>query len=299
MNLAHFFSKRYLIHEQLGAGGEGIIFRATDRLTGKWVAIKRVRLENEAKESGQSSYRTSPADRKLLIANEFQTLATLRHPNIINVLNYGFGTDAGESIPYFVMEYLPEAKTILDAGRRLSVAHQVDLLFQMLHALHYLHQRGILHRDLKPANALVVNGHLKLLDFGLSAYLGKAQGTSGTLPYMPPEYMQDESLSPASDLYSVGIIGYELLAGRHPFHVDDPSRLVMDILFREPDLDMVRAPQGVVQILERLLAKAPEERFQSAHEVILALSAALDQPQSARVFSARPLLLGAKSKSGS
>ncbi len=277
MNLTNIFSKRYLLHEQLGAGGEGVIFRATDRLTGKAVAIKRVRLEQEEAQIPRASYRSS-ADREILIANEFQTLASLRHPNIISVLNYGFGTEGAESVPYFVMEYLPQAKTILDAGRDQPLIGRVDLLIQMLQALQYLHQRGILHRDLKPANALVLQRHLKLLDFGLSAYLGKARGTSGTLPYMPPEYMHDEPLSPASDLYSVGIMGYELFAGRHPYEVEDPSRLVMDILFREPDIDRVQAPDRVKQILEKLLAKAPEERFQNAQDVILAFSTALDQP---------------------
>ncbi|GAB4581729.1 MAG: hypothetical protein Fur0022_44790 [Anaerolineales bacterium] len=274
---ARIFSKRYLIHEQLGSGGEGIIFRATDRLTTRTVAIKRVRLEQDEVGTSRSSQLTN-ANRKLLIANEFQTLATLRHPNIISVLDYGFSMDGNEHIPYFVMEYLPNAKNILEAGQALTLSLKIDLLMQMLQALHYLHQRGILHRDLKPANALVVNGQLKLLDFGLSAYLEKARGTSGTLPYMPPEYMQDEPLSPASDLYSVGVIGYELLSGRHPFRVHDPSQLVMDILFAEVDFEDFPASQGICQILEKLLAKTPEERYQKAQDVILALSMALEQP---------------------
>ncbi|NUM47807.1 MAG: tetratricopeptide repeat protein [Anaerolineales bacterium] len=271
------FSKRYLIHEQLGSGGEGVIFRATDRLTTKSVAIKRVRLEHETGDGSRSTQLTN-ANRKLQIAHEFQTLASLRHPNIISVLDYGFAVEGNEHIPYFVMEYLPDAKSILAAGKALSLEKKIDLLIQMLQALQYLHQRGILHRDLKPANALIVHGQLKLLDFGLSAYLAKARGTSGTLPYMPPEYMQDEPLSAASDLYSVGIMGYELLAGRHPFRVDDPSGLVMDILFAEPNFEAVPAPTGILQILEKLLAKAPSDRYQNAEAVILALSAALAQP---------------------
>jgi serine/threonine protein kinase/tetratricopeptide (TPR) repeat protein len=277
MNPKSFFSRRYLIHEQLGSGGEGVVFRATDRLTGKSVAIKRVRLEGDINPTARSAY-PSDADRKILIANEFQTLASLRHPNIISVLNYGFNVERGESVPYFTMEYLPGAQTILEACVGQPLEKKVDLLNQMLQALQYLHQRGILHRDLKPANALIVNGQLKLLDFGLSAYLGKARGTSGTLPYMPPEYMHDDPLSPASDLYSVGIVAYELFAGRHPFAVDDPSRLLFDILFHEPNFENFPAPSGVTQILEKLLAKPPDQRFQKAQDVIYALSAALNQP---------------------
>jgi serine/threonine protein kinase/tetratricopeptide (TPR) repeat protein len=277
MKSSELFSKRYLIHEQLGAGGEGVIFRATDRLTTQSVAIKRVRLEDDTDGTSRSTQLTN-ASRKLLIAHEFQTLATLRHPHIISVLDYEFGTEKQEHIPYFVMEYLPAAKTILEAGKTLPLEKKIGLLLQMLQALQYLHQRGILHRDLKPANALVVKGQLKLLDFGLSAYVEKARGTSGTLPYMPPEYMQDERLSPASDLYSVGVIGYELLLGRHPFRLTDPSRLVMDILFTEPSFEGTRLPQSVVQILEKLLAKAAEDRYQKAQEVILAFSTAIGQP---------------------
>lgn len=276
MQPASHFSKRYLIHEQLGSGGEGMIFRATDRLTTKTVAIKRVRLDREGAGSSARSQLTN-SNRKVQIAHEFQTLASVRHPNIINVLDYGFVREGEEHIPYFVMEYLPDAKTILEAGKMLSLGKKVDLIFQMLQALHYLHQRGILHRDLKPANALIVHGQLKLLDFGLSAYLEKAQGTSGTLPYMPPEYMQDASLTAASDLYSVGILGYELLAGRHPYRLNDPSQLVMDILFAEPNFDGISAPMGVIQTLEKLLAKTPADRYQQAQDVIFALSTALGQ----------------------
>lgn len=271
------FSKRYLLHEQLGSGGEGVIYRATDRLTTRTVAVKRVRLDSDEGGSSHSSQMTN-ASRKILIAHEFQTLATLRHPNVISVLDYGFTTDAEEDIPYFVMEYLPNARTIVEAGVSLSLEKKIDLLIQMLQALHYLHQRGILHRDLKPANALVVGDHLKVLDFGLSAFVEKARGTSGTLPYMPPEFMQDEPLSAASDLYSVGVMGYELLAGKHPFRLKDPSHLVMDILFAEPDFDGIKAPDAICMILEKLMAKVPDDRFQSAQEVIQALSTALGQP---------------------
>lgn len=273
---ARIFSKRYLLHEQLGSGGEGVIYRATDRLTTRTVAVKRVRLETDG--GGVSHAHMTNASRKILIAHEFQTLATLRHPNIISVLDYGFTTDGAEHIPYFVMEYLPDAQPVVEAGMASSLEKKMDLLIQMLQALHYLHQRGILHRDLKPANALVMRGQLKLLDFGLSAFVEKARGTSGTLPYMPPEFMLDESLSAASDLYSVGVMGYELLAGRHPFRVSDPSLLVVDILFTDPDFDGIEAPDAICMILEKLMAKAPTDRFQSAQEVILALSTALGQP---------------------
>ncbi|HNB54644.1 MAG TPA: serine/threonine-protein kinase, partial [Anaerolineales bacterium] len=277
MKSTGIFSKRYLIHEQLGAGGEGVVFRATDRLTTQTVAIKRIRLAGEEDEISRASQLTD-ASRKILIAHEFQTLASLRHPNIISVLDYGFTFEGDENIPYFVMEYLPRAQSIIEAGQTLSQPQKISLLIQMLQALHYLHQRGILHRDLKPANALILNGRLKLLDFGLSSYLEKARGTSGTLPYMPPEYMQDEPLTPASDLYSVGVMGYELLAGYHPFRLADPSRLVMDILFTEPSLEGVDVLPGIARIVEKLLAKSPEERYQTAQEVILAFSTALNQP---------------------
>ncbi|HLY27528.1 MAG TPA: serine/threonine-protein kinase, partial [Aggregatilineales bacterium] len=208
-------SPRYQLLNQLGAGGMGVVHRALDRLSGQVVALKQVTVD-----SGQLLF-ASQADTghdsqtvRLALAHEFKTLASLRHPNIVSVIDYGF--DAQHQ-PYFTMTLLENAQTILQAGAEQPVEVQYGLLMQLLQALLYLHRRGILHRDLKPGNVVAVNGEVKVLDFGLSVAHGEGGGPAGTLAYMAPELLEGASASEASDLYAFGLIGYEMLAGRHPF----------------------------------------------------------------------------------
>src|SRR5258706_15531538 len=149
-------------------------------------------------------------DTRLALAEEFQLLASLRHPNIISVLDYGF--DDGN--PYFTMELLDHAQTILECGRGQPLAAQVGLLVQVLQALAYLHRRGVIHHDLKPGNVLVTGEQVKLLDFGLSVMRKQRSDdggtTSGTLAYLAPEVLSGLPSDETSDLYAVGVIAYEL-----------------------------------------------------------------------------------------
>ncbi|HYO70229.1 MAG TPA: serine/threonine-protein kinase, partial [Archangium sp.] len=134
----------------LGHGGFGSVYLARDRLGGL-VALKQLH--------------PGPYRRALQLAREFELLASLRHPNIISVLDYGFD---GQQRPYLVLEFLDGAQTLTEAGWEQPRKVQAELLNQMLQALLYLHRRGIIHRDLKPANVLVADGQVKLLDFGLA-----------------------------------------------------------------------------------------------------------------------------------
>ncbi|MBI5959671.1 MAG: protein kinase [Chloroflexi bacterium] len=273
-------SQRYLLHEPLGKGSMGVVYRATDRLTQSPVALKQVTAELKQLEFAlQASTASLSTELNLTLAHEFQVLAALHHPNIISVLDYGFDVDG----PYFTMEYLAGSHTILDVGRTLPVLDRVQLLIQALQALAYLHRRQILHRDLKPANILMQKGQVKLLDFGLSVQQAHARGIAGTLAYMAPEVIEGHSPRECSDLYSLGVIAYELFAGKSPYGEAETQQLIRHVLATPPDLDALRfddAPSAgsVTQIIGRLLHKSPEMRYQTAQEVIAALSQAVDQP---------------------
>ncbi|MBN1286002.1 MAG: tetratricopeptide repeat protein [Anaerolineae bacterium] len=270
---------RYRLHGKLGAGGMGMVYLATDRLTGDRVALKRVVTAAVADQFGAdllADYRQ--AEMRLALAHEFQLLASLRHPNIISVLDYGFDETHQ---PYFTMDLLEDAQTILTAGQDKNRAAQIDLLLQVLQALAYLHRRGVLHRDLKPGNVLVDarTGQVRVLDFGLSVSRASRHqtgvaGTMGTLAYMAPEVLDGENFSALSDLYAVGVIAYELMAGRHPFDTSNPAVLVSDIFSTLPDLSLIEHT-GLSLVLQRLLAKDPLARFADDDEAIEALCRAV------------------------
>lgn len=278
-------SHRYRLHEQLGSGGMGVVYRATDRLSGQCVALKSVL--SRSSQGGPVSSKEQAALR-LALAQEFQVLATLRHPNIVGVLDYGFSLDAARQ-PYFTMDLLENARTILEMGRGQPLAVQIDLLVQMLQALAYLHRRRIIHRDLKPSNVLVIAtpdesnqphraGLIKLLDFGISLATERSGGTSGTLAYMAPEVLDGQPISIAADLYAVGVMAYELWVGRHPFNTHSLPLLLADIMNTDPEIESVGLEPQFAVILKKLLAKEPRARYAGARQVIEALSQAVGQP---------------------
>ncbi|MCA9914484.1 MAG: serine/threonine-protein kinase PknK, partial [Anaerolineae bacterium] len=268
---------RYRLHESLGQGGMGTVYRATDRLTGQVVALKRVTKPTSALHISKHSTYTNL---QVSLANEFQALASLRHPNIIPVLDYGFAN----SQPYFTMRFIPQARSVTHVGAGLDHEGKLDLLMQLLRALSYLHRRGIIHRDLKPENALVdEDGQLMVLDFGLAQERPELHPTtdrvSGTLGYIAPEVLQGIAPSPASDLYAVGLIAYELFAGEHPYDLNSHAALLQDILTNIPDVSRLDIDAPLATLIERLLKKNPLERYQDAAEIIAQLQTEKDQPK--------------------
>jgi tetratricopeptide (TPR) repeat protein/tRNA A-37 threonylcarbamoyl transferase component Bud32 len=262
----------------------GAVFRATDHLTGQTIALKRVLLLDE---TDMLATHSDTTDFRLTLAQEFKVLASMRHPHIISVLDYGFH----DKSPYVAMELIERARTFIDAGTDASLEQQVKLLIQLLQALAYLHRRGILHHDLKPGNVLVTKeGVVKVLDFGLAAELGKKGEVTGTLAYMAPELLLEEDATRATDLYAVGVMAYEMLAGQHPFNISSAIALVNQVISQEPDfapltqhldddlLDEVRLKyEKVVDIIRRLLVKDPHDRYSDAYTVIEDLCEAINQ----------------------
>lgn len=289
---------RYRLQEQLGKGGMGRVYRATDRLTRQDIALKQILTEDEVPGSTPESTQYDP---RFSLAQEFQSLATLHHPHIIGVLDYGF--DA-ERRPYFTMDLLEGAATILEAGENQPLLIQVGLLVQTLQALAYIHRRGIVHRDLKPGNILVVPsrpnsngpyaaGQVRMLDFGLSVEQEQARGTVGTLAYMAPEVLVGEQYGPDADLYAVGVLAYQLISGQHPFMDGSSGNIISNILNKPPDLSHPAIPETIRPILHCLLAKQPDERYGDAAKVIEALGAAVGQPFATETEATRESFLQA------
>lgn len=279
---------RYDLKEPLGQGGMGVVYRAYDRLTRTTVALKRVTIPQKhlrfATAAGDSH------DFRLALAQEFRTLASLRHPNIISVLDYGFDH---ERQPFFTMELLENASPLLRAAEGKRVAEQVELGIHMLSALGYLHRRGILHRDLKPDNVLVVGGEVRLLDFGLAiAEESRTQEDeiAGTLAYLAPELLQGALPSVESDLYAAGLMLYEMLTGKPAY---TSGNLVYDILYHTPEFHPNSVGAALEQVILRLIHKNPAHRYPDAPTALAALNEAAGRPPHAETVSVRESYLQA------
>ena len=253
--MSELIASRYILHDLLGQGGMGVVHRALDKLTGRDVALKQVTAATDKLQFNTSN---SGIEHRVALAQEFRVLASLRHPHIISVLDYGF--DA-ERQPFFTMDLLENARTIVDYARSASYSRRIDLVQQMLQALRYLHRRGILHRDLKPDNVMVVDGVVRVLDFGLALRQPEAENkTMGTLAYLSPEALQHGVFSWASDIYAVGLIVYEIFAGEHPYDTSSINALFSDILSLEVGTEHLDLSEDLQQLLQAMVEKDPEQR---------------------------------------
>ena len=251
----------------------GVVYRTVDRLSGDIVALKQVYLSEANKFELSALADNTEQNLRMVLAKEFQILAGLRHPNIISVLDYGF--DAHQQ-PFYTMTYLPETETVLEIGETRQLDQKIDLIEQLLQGLAYLHRRGILHRDIKPENVLVNEGVVKLLDFGLSQHTDEEGAMGGSPLYMAPELVGGDDPSPASDLYAVGILLYQLLTENHPYGRFDTG-FYNRLLRVEPNFQDF--PESIRPIAQRLLAKDPSKRYQQAHSLLLDLSKAVGRSQ--------------------
>lgn len=257
-------NQRYVIHETIGQGGMGSVFRADDRLTGQAIALKRVQVSPTSLEFNSKSV---DANAYVSLASEFRILASLRHPNIIPVLDYGFDE---ERRPFLTMHLLENARTILQAAAGKSLTQQVNLILQLLQAVAYLHRQNIIHRDLKPSNVLVVDDHVYVLDFGLAVVASAAVGTAGTPAYMAPEIIASGQAVPQSDLYAVGVLLYQIITDHLPYDPDLSS-----ILQKTPKFSRL-GNHPLRFTLERLLRKDPAERQPTAQDLIFDLCSVME-----------------------
>ncbi|MGJ3238565.1 MAG: serine/threonine-protein kinase PknK [Anaerolineae bacterium] len=293
---------RYLIRSQVGKGGMGVVYSAYDRLTGDVVALKNVKSDSQPQIEETTA---SIADFRVALAQEFSVLATLRHPNIISVLDFGFDF---EQQPYFTMTLLKQSQTIVDYARGLSVARKIELIIQMIEAIDYLHRRGIIHRDLKPENVIINDGQVKVLDFGVARLQNQTVNEPkdivvGTLAFMAPEILQeehDDSLARLSDVYAAGLIAYEVLTDIFPYDTSNISKLIQQIVTHIPDakpLDMLETDldrNDLSLTVLRMLEKNPLDRYPSTDQVLDAFYTILCQPRQTDIEVRESILQTAK-----
>ncbi len=255
---------RYQVIERVGRGGMGVLFRGMDPVLDREVAIKLMLVDfSEDEEAMRPRF-----------YREARAAAKLQHRNIVTVFEFA---EEG-STPYIVMEFLRGTSLAARMASPLPLAleDKLDVIAQLCDALHYAHEQGVVHRDVKPANVfLLTDGTVKLLDFGIAkvttSTLTRRGDVLGSASYMSPEHVAgSESVDGRSDIFSVGVVLYELLAGRRPFHAEAPTAIIMKILQEEPPpLEGIVSglPPQLVAAVNKALAKDAADRFQTAGEL--------------------------------
>ncbi|MFY1635280.1 serine/threonine-protein kinase [Solwaraspora sp. WMMB335] len=248
---------RYRLDERIASGGMGDVWRGTDEVLGRTVAVKSL-LPALLEEPGF-------AER---FRGEARTMATINHPGVVDVYDYG----SDQQIAFLVMEYVEGdalSRTLSRVGR-LTPARTMALVAQAADALQAAHDKGIVHRDVKPGNLLVrPNGTLVLTDFGIArselvGQLTAAGSVLGTASYISPEQASGAVAMPASDVYALGVVAYQCLSGRRPFEGDNPLEIAMKHVREMPRPLPSDIPPVVRTIVERALAKDPAARWPTA-----------------------------------
>lgn len=263
---------RYEVVKHIGQGGMADVFLAVDTILNRQVAVKILRADL-----------STDTVSILRFEREAQAATALSHPNIVEI--YDVGDYKGHH--YIVMEYVPgrTLKQIIRERGPLMNEEAVDIMKQLTSAISEAHKRGIIHRDIKPQNIIVKSdGSIKILDFGIATAKGSVQLTQannvmGSVHYLAPELARGQQASPQSDIYAMGIVMFEMLAGDVPFKAEQAVQIAL-MHMRDP-LPNIRAinpsvPQSVANIINKAAAKKPEDRYSSAEEMLKDLNTCLD-----------------------
>ena len=276
-------SGKYRILEEIGHGGMGIVYKAEDLKLKRRIALKFL----------PSHLMDSPELKERFLI-EAQAAAALSHPNICVIYEVG----ESEERPYIAMEHI-EGETLRDRLKKgpLTAEEALDAAVQIASGLGEAHQKGVIHRDIKSANIMVTaKGQAKVMDFGLAKLLGgssltQSRTTLGTVAYMSPEQARGDDLDQRTDIWSLGVVLYEMLAGRLPFHGDRDQSIIYSILHQEPE-SLTKTRPGTAPELDLIvgqaLSKKPVDRYQTMEEFREDLSAVAEglRPLKAKARSA-------------
>ena len=278
-------ANRYRLTEQIGMGGMAIVYRVVDLRTGHNVAVKVLRPEYNEDSEFISRFQ-----------REAEAASKMTHHNIVNLLDVGMD---GEN-RYLVMEYVQgkTLKTVIQERGKLSPALAGQIAIRILSALEHAHRNGIVHRDIKPQNILVhADGHIKVADFGIarianSSTLTKGDNVMGSVHYFSPEQAKGEGANATSDLYSTGVVLYEMLTGKVPYDGDNPVAVAMQHLHATPVPIQNLAPDvppALVRVCMKAMEKNPAMRYQTARDMAADIRAALENRPERPVYPEKEL----------
>jgi len=267
------FDGRYKVVRKLGAGGMANVYLAEDQELGRRVAIKILNERHANDDQFVERFR-----------REAKNAAALSHPNIVSIYDRG----EAEGTYYIAMEYLDgrSLKELILSRGPAPLNVTIEYVRQILSALRFAHRHGIVHRDIKPHNVLVdAEGRVKVTDFGIAragaSEMTEAGSIVGTAQYLSPEQARGTAVDQRSDLYSLGIVFYELLTGTLPFNGDTPVEIAMKHLSQTPQPPSQLRPElphDLDLVVTRALAKDPDDRYQTAEEMLLDLEELLVDP---------------------
>tara|TARA_B100000315_G_C14538915_1_gene569839 strand:- start:25 stop:1059 length:1035 start_codon:yes stop_codon:yes gene_type:complete len=260
---------RYKIIDTLGQGAMGIVYKGEDTSISRIVAIKTVKLQGAASTPDENKSAIDRFCQEAKIAGQFS------HPNVTTIYDIG----EYEGIHFIVMEYVDgiPLEVVIEKKKSLSLKEKIKIIILTARALHYAHQRGVVHRDIKPANIMLLDDlQIKIMDFGIAKLSSKDSLFKtqpglilGTPYYMSPEHLSGESLNRQADIYSLGVLSYELLSWKRPFNADSLPVLIKNIVNDEPlPLSKVNSliPKKLEKIIFKSIEKNKERRYQSASE---------------------------------